>query len=292
MNILRKLISKIVYVSKKLVHATNFLVHVYHYGGYAKISVACINYGEILKGKRILITGGSSGIGLSIARKCLNEGAHVLITGRDEEKLKKVQESLNNQFLKILLWDVSIIKEIAFKLDKAKVLLGGDIDILVNNAGVVSGSNFIDVTEQMWDAVYTVNSKGLFFLTQTLCSEWLKKGNKDCRKVINISSQGGFVGATYPYRMTKWDIAGLTQGLGLKLAPHGIIVNGIAPGITATNAVPFTIKQKENAFCDFVPLKRCAKPEEIAELAGYLMSDAANFIVGQTIVCDGGYSIK
>jgi len=269
-----------------------FLAQVYRFGGYSTVNVACVNRGDTLKGKRILITGGGSGIGLAIARKCLREGALVLITGRSALKLLNVVEAENNESLKSMVWDVSAIKELDVRLQEAQSLLGGGIDILVNNAGIVNGVDFSDVTEEIWDNVYSTNSKGLFFLTQALCNRWQKSDRRTIRKIINISSQGGFVGATYPYRMTKWDVAGLTQGLGLKLAPHRILVNGIAPGITATDALPFILEQKENAYTPLVPAGRYALPEEMAELAGFLMSDAANFIVGQTIVCDGGYSLK
>ena len=90
--------------------------------------------------------------------------------------------------------------------------------------------------------------------------------------------------------MTKWDVAGLTAGLGKLLSPHGIIVNGIAPGRIATEMLN---RGKENNFYDvYQPVKRIGLPEEIAELAIFLMSDAANYIVGQTIVCDGGYTLQ
>ncbi|WP_320167930.1 SDR family oxidoreductase [Mangrovibacterium marinum] len=266
---------------------------IFKYGGYTTVNIANINYGKILKGKRILITGGSSGIGLSIAKKCLNEGAIVVITGRSETKLKKVKKEINNPSLKISVWDISQISQIEENLQTIKNLLEGNIDFLVNNAGITNGTNFPNVTEEIWDKIYTTNSKGLFFLTQSICNQWIKtKERNKLRKVINISSQGGFVGATYPYRMSKWDIAGLTQGLGIKLAPHGIIVNGIAPGIIATNMQQWSFKQKDNVYFSENLLERFALPEEIAELAIFLMSDASNFIVGQTIVCDGGYSIK
>ncbi len=265
---------------------------IYKYGGYSTVNIANINYGAILKGKKILVTGGGSGIGLSIAKKCLQEGATIVITGRNENKLKHVAEEINNPLLKVLVWDISQITQVEEKLQKVKLLLEGEIDILVNNAGIVNGITFPDVTEGIWDKIYATNSKGLFFLTQSLCKRWLKDEKNKVKKVINISSQGGFVGATYPYRMTKWDIAGLTQGLGIKLASHGIIVNGIAPGIIATNMQPGCLNQKENVYCSLNPLERFALPEEIAELAIFLMSDACSFIVGQTIVCDGGFSLK
>ena len=96
-----------------------------------------------------------------------------------------------------------------------------------------------------------------------------------------------------PYGMSKWALNGLTHGLGRELAPKGIIVNGIAPGMIATDSIGIKgLDPLENAHLDFIPVKRIGLPEEIAELAVFLMSDAANYIVGQTIVCDGGYTLK
>jgi NAD(P)-dependent dehydrogenase (short-subunit alcohol dehydrogenase family) len=287
---------KMIHELKKFFQRTLIIIkslkNIYQYGGYTTVKITNIDYGEVLKGKKILITGGSTGIGLSIARKCIQQGATVVITGRTEIKLKQAIEEVNSPLLKMIVWDISQISQIEEKLDNIKLLLGGDIDILVNNAGIVNAVNFPNVTEEIWDKIYSINSKGLFFLTQTLSDQWMKKNKVQLRKIINISSQGGFVGATYPYRMTKWDILGLTQGLGIKLAPHGIIVNGVAPGIIATKMQPNYHAQEDNVFCSLNPLKRIAMPAEIAELVVFLMSDAANFIVGQTIICDGGYSIK
>lgn len=278
--------------AKKIPLIIGSLRKIYRYGGYSTVNISKLNTGEILKGKNILITGGSSGIGYNIAKRCIEEGANVVITGRNIVKLKEAEEKINNSLLKILEWDITQISEIEEGIIKCKELFLGDIDVLVNNAGIVNGIQFPNVTENIWDKIYTTNSKGLFFLTQSICDMWIKN-NKLCqKKIINISSQGGFVGATYPYRMTKWDVAGLTQGLGVKLAPLGIIVNGIAPGIIATEMQPCCLKQKENVFCPQNPLARFGLAEEIAELAVFLISDASNFIVGQTIVCDGGYSIK
>ena len=265
---------------------------IYRYGGYTSITISNINHGQILKGKKILITGGGAGIGFSIAKKCIEEGATVVITGRNGNKLKDASEKLNSPLLKTLVWDISKISEIEKGVEETSLLLEGEIDILVNNAGVIDTIQFPEVTEEIWDRVYATNSKGLFFLTQFLCDKWMKNSKIQLKKVINISSQGGFVGATYPYRMTKWDIAGLTQGLGINLVSYGIIVNGIAPGIIATDMQPGLVDRGKNVFIGENPVQRFGLPGEIAELAVFLMSDAANFIVGQTIVCDGGYSIN
>lgn len=262
-------------------------------GGYTSIKVAQVNYGELLSGKRILITGGSSGIGFAIARKALELGAIVVITGRDASKIKKAANELNHQNLKTLLWDVSKFEKLKLSHQEALALLGGDVDILVNNAGVLSNEFFPNVTEDDWDRVYDVNSKGLYLLTQEVYKRWISsQRSPNVRKIINISSQGGFVGATHPYRMTKWDVVGFTQGLAIALATKGIIVNGIAPGIVATSMQKEYLNRGGNNYCGLNPVRRIALAEEIAELAAFLISDASNFIVGQTIVCDGGYSIK
>lgn len=285
---LRKLIRTI----KKLRILFKSLKNIYRYGGYTKVNISTINHGEILKKRNIIITGGSSGIGLSIAKKCILEGATVVITGRSEDKLEKAKIDINSPYLKTIVWDISEISGLEANILEVEKMLGGEIDALINNAGVLSTFSFPNITEETWDSTYNTNSKGLFFLTQALCEKWMKKNNSKNRKIINISSQGGFVGATYPYRMTKWDIAGLTQGLGIKMAPYGIIINGIAPGVIATGMQPGCLKQEDNVYYSDNPIKRFALPDEIAGLALFLLSDAGNFIVGQTIVSDGGYSLK
>ena len=277
---------------RRLLVVFNSLKKIYRVGGCSTFTIAKINYGQVLKEKKILVTGGSTGIGLAIAKKFIQEGALVIITGRNEDKLKAASLEINSDNLKTIVWDVADISIITSKIDECIALLDGDIDILINNAGILNTVQFPDVLEANWDDIYKINHKGLFFLSQSITKKWLSGNSYKIKKIINISSQGGFVGATYPYRMTKWDVAGLTQGLGLKLAPHGIIVNGIAPGIVATAMQRGTLLQGENNFCQHNPLGRFAIPEEIAELALFMASDASNFIVGQTILCDGGFSLK
>lgn len=257
------------------------------------MNISQINYGGILQGKSVLVTGGSSGIGLAIAKKCLSEGATVVITGRNEMKLKSTEACLNNHLLKTLVWDVSDISEGCAKLSEALVLAGGPIDILVNNAGILGGHRqILDLTENIWEEITSVNMKGLVFLTQTVVRSWIQQ--KQTGKIINMSSMRGTLGVQDgPYGMSKWALNGLTHGLGLKLAPYGIIVNGIAPGIIDTSSIAIKdMDAKENAYLSYVPAARIGLPEEVAELAVFLMSDAANYIVGQTIICDGGYTLK
>ncbi len=258
-------------------------------GGVTKVQIKQIKYGEILTARNVLVTGGSSGIGLAIAKKCISEGAEVVITGRNEDKLKRAKESIDSDRLNILAWDHGNIALCREKLKECIGLFGSKrLDVLVNNAGVcLKPLGFFATTEAAWDQTYAVNSKGLFFLTQAFCDDCIKK--KQSAKVVNISSQGGLLPAPHPYRMTKWDIIGLTKGLGQQLAPYGIIVNGVAPGMIATEMIQRNV---DNVYSNLQPNRRVGVPEEIAELVLFLVSGAADNIVGQTIVCDGGYTSR
>ena len=274
---------------ERLVATIRGLKQCWQVGGVSKVQIKHVNYGEILAGKSVLVTGGSAGIGFAIAKKCISEGADVVITGRNEAKLQRARDEINSDRLKVMTWDhgdVSICKD---KLQECKGLIGSQkLDVLVNNAGVcLQPLGFLVTTESAWDETYAVNSKGLFFLTQAFCDDCLKR--KQPANVVNISSQGGFLPAPHPYRMTKWDIIGLTKGLGMQLAPHGIIVNAVAPGMIATDMIK---RNTENVFSNLQPNNRLGVPEEIAELVLFLISGAANNIIGQTIVCDGGYTAK
>lgn len=258
-------------------------------GGSTYVNISQINHGEMLAGKTVLITGGSAGIGLAIAKKCISEGALVIITGRSLDKIERACKVVGHENLKGMVWDVSIVSQIEEKLHEAMSLSPGGVDILVNNAGVRVASNLPDVTEDEWNTIHATNEKGLFFLTQSVAKYWI--GSKEKGKILNVASSGGFLGAPGPYRMSKWSIVGLTRGLGLSLLRHGIIVNGIAPGMTSSDMIK--IDASENAYVSYYPPShRVALPEEIAEIAVFLMSSAANYIVGQTIICDGGYSLK
>ena len=255
-------------------------------GGVVYVKIAQIEHGEILQGLRVLVTGGTSGIGLAIARKFLSEGARVLITGRSKERLDVACAKLSGDVLS-MVWDVSDISVTKTMLVCAVDQLGG-LDILVNNAGVYSTVPFALVEESNWDYVMDTNLKGVYFLAQA-ASGYLRQSPAG-GKMINISSIRGFQGDTMPYGLSKWGTIGLTRGLARDLIKQNIIVNGIAPGITATGINEIDVS--ENAFCQGEPRnQRVALPEEIAEIALFLASDAASNIVGQTIICDGGATL-
>ncbi len=256
-------------------------------GGVVYVNIAQLNHGEILKGKRVLVTGGTSGIGLAITQKFLSEGAKVLITGRTVSRLKETSDKLAGKDIHTLVWDVTNSSIANEKMNEAVQILGG-IDIVVNNAGVYSSVPFQLVDQNIWDRVMDTNIKGVFFVCQAVVRYMNENSNGG--KIINITSIRAFQGDTAPYGISKWGLNGLTKGLARDLISKNIIVNGIAPGITATGIN--NIDAAENAYYNGEPRnRRIAFPEEIAESALFLASDAANNIVGQVICCDGGTTL-
>lgn len=255
-------------------------------GGVVYVNVSTLANGEVLKGKRVLITGGTSGIGYAIAKKFLSEGAKVLITGRNEQRLAKAANSLNGDVF-TLEWDVADVSISKERIIKVVALLGG-LDIVINNAGVYTTVPFFSVDKTNWDYVMDTNIKGVFFLCQAAAEQMVN--NLDGGKIINITSIRGFQGDCEPYGISKWGANGLTKGLARDLISKNIIVNGIAPGITATGINGIDINS--NAYyAGEAKNGRVALPEEIAEIATFLASNAANNIVGQIIICDGGATL-
>lgn len=277
---------------KRLKDAIGVFKIVFRDGGIQSITINELSAGELLKDKNIVITGGGSGIGFAIAKAALKQNANVIITGRNLNKLLLAKEKLNQDHVYCLEWDIADITIAEQKILECENILKSPIDVLVNNAGIQPQKFFPDVDEKEWDDVYSTNSKGTFFICEAMCKSWMKEPVRAYRKIINLSSQGGFVGATYPYRMSKWDIRGLTEGLGLQMADYGILVNGIAPGVVRTKMQSFSMKQGNNMYCNQNPLLRVALPEEIAELAVFMMSDSCNFMTGQTILVDGGFTLN
>lgn len=260
-------------------------------GGVVYTTVSTVNPHEQLLGKNILITGGTSGIGLAIARMFLSEGANVVITGRHLSKLTEVSQSINSQHLDILQWDVSepgILEHKFIELDK----LVSSIDIFINNAGVYDYAPLGQVTPEMFDKVIGTNERGLYFMCQAEATYFLNRKLKG--KIINICSIAGLVPGMNPYSVSKWGATCITKGLAKQLASKGIIVNGIAPGNVVTNIHDGVRGKdiKDNAYMPDHLTQRYTLVEEVAGLALYLASDIANNVVGQVIAIDGGWTLK
>src|SRR6266700_2253382 len=240
--------------------------------------------------KVALITGSDSGIGRAIAILFAQEGATVVVNyAQNQQKAEEVQQTIekNNGKVLVLQADVSQYQQ-AMGLIQQTLEHFNRLDIMVNNAGMEIHSPFLDVSEEQWDRVLNVDLKGAFFCAQAAAREMVKR--KSAGRIINISSvhEDLAMPQNAPYCCAKGGIRMLTRTIALELAPHGITVNNIAPGAVDTpiDADVKADSQKYAALLAEIPLHRMGKPEEIANLALYLASDAAGYATGSTYVMD------
>lgn len=249
------------------------------------VNVASINYGQVLADKNILITGGSSGIGLAIAKKCVAEGAQILITGRNEKKLKVARVEIGPEKCRTLQFDVSDITMIPGMMKETLNLLNGKLDAFVNNAGVYYEKDFFAYTPADWEDMCNTNLAGAYFLTQNICKHFIHE--KVEGNIVFISSERGIMGDNNIYGITKAGINNFVIGLSKKFSSDNIRVNGIAPGMVASgiNGIDSCGNLSINRG------KRVLRAEEIAEVAFFLLSDASKCINGEIIACNLGNSL-
>lgn len=254
-----------------------------------KIAVPSVKGMEsLLEGKTALISGGSSGIGFSIAQKLLSAGCQVIVSGSNEDKIVKCCEELNSDKVKGIVLNICEVGNIDSSFDLAlKQFPDSNIDILINCAGYNPKKGFFDITEYEFDKTFDTNVKGTFFLCQAAARYMIK--NKIKGHILNLSSSSALRPAWSPYEMSKWTIKGFTVGLADTLISHDIIVNAIAPGPTATPMLG--VDPSGDIDLPNSPIKRYATPEEIANLALVLVSDMGNLIIGDTIYATGGSGV-
>lgn len=248
-----------------------------------QVNVSQIHYGGILSGKKILITGGNSGIGLAIAKKCISEGAKVLIVGRNEERLEKTAKELGEQ-CQFLQFDVSRIEEIEAFLENAGKKMGAELDALVLNAGIsLHEENIFHVNIEDYERQFRTNLESAYFMAQSFLK---KKEPKKEVSLLFMSSERGFQCDDVPYGLTKAGINSLVRGLSRRFYRDGVRVNGIAPGITVSGMTK--IAPEDNLYLERVAPGRVFLPEEVAEVACFLLSDASKCVSGEIIACDAG----
>jgi len=238
-----------------------------------------------LKGKRVLITGGASGIGAATAARFLEEGSAVCVLDRDARGREQIQKQLP-ALAGTVAADVSDLKQVQSAFAEAVKLMGG-VDVLINNAGISIRHNFLEITPPEWDKVIAVNLTGVFYMAQTAARHMWERGSG---VILQTASTNGVMG--YPfyadYNATKAGVIELTRSMALELAPR-VRVCAVAPGYVLT---PMQRAEYTDEMLDQVnrkiPLRRHAKPEEIAGLFAYLASDDAAYATGHVFTMDGG----
>ena len=250
-----------------------------------------------LSGKVAAVTGGTRGIGRSIALGLAAAGASVAILSRDEERNRAVLDELERFGRKAhaVRLDVTDRASLQSALGEVQKALGS-IDILVNNAGTadISGG-VLNQTEEGWDAAIAVHLTATMLLSKIAATAMKERGRG---KIINMASMYSFFGAAAlpSYGAAKGGIVQLTKAMAVELAPHGIQVNAIAPGWIATEMT--AVARDDPAWADFnrtllarTPMGRWGEADECAGAAVFLARDAADFVTGITLPVDGGYSI-
>ncbi len=245
-----------------------------------------------LKNKTALITGGTMGIGSAIAKQFHLAGANLILTGvESQESIDKLNDEVRNKGIdniKYLRADFTDDKFIARFL---KVLDDIDkIDICVNNAGTNRNNLIDEIITEDYDLLMQINLRAPFLITRYLSSRMKKNGYGRIINIASIWSVKSRPGRT-AYTITKSGIVGLTKTSSIELAPYNVLVNAVSPGFTMTELTMKTLPEKEfNELKSIVPIKRFAKPEEIAKTVLFLASDLNTYITGQNVIIDGGFA--
>jgi meso-butanediol dehydrogenase/(S,S)-butanediol dehydrogenase/diacetyl reductase len=238
-----------------------------------------------LKGKRVLVTGGASGIGAATAARFLEEGAQVCVLDRDAPARERIAKELP-ALTATIAGDVSSLAEVKAAFTQAASKMGS-VDVVINNAGISIRHNFLDITPEEWDRVISVNLTGVFYVAQTAARHMFERGSG---VILNTASTNGMVGQPFyaDYNATKAGVIELTRTMAIELAPK-VRVNAVAPGYVLT---PMQRAEYTDAMLEEVnrkiPLGRHARPEEIAALFAYLASDDAAYVTGHVYTIDGG----
>jgi NAD(P)-dependent dehydrogenase (short-subunit alcohol dehydrogenase family) len=248
-----------------------------------------------LDGKVAIVTGAARGIGKAIATRFINEGASVVLSDiAVDAGLATTAELARIGKAVFVACDVGDAASVAGLVQGARDAFGGDIDVLVNNAGIVHSAEFLDLAEADFDKVLRVNLKGSFLVGQAVARrmvEQVKAGRKP-GAIVNMSSVNAKLAIVnqIPYCVSKGGVRQLTNVMALALSEHGIRVNAIGPGSIATEMLASvnTDKAARHRLFSRTPLRRLGDPDEIAQVAVFLASDASSYITGQTIYADGG----
>lgn len=258
-----------------------------------------------LTGKAAVVTGGGKGLGRAIASRLAEAGAAVMITDIDEGTANKAVEEIKAKGGKAQAIRADVTKQAdADETVKATVKAFGGIDIMVNNAGIFPFRETLEIGEEIWDKMFDVNLKGVYFNSRAAAKEMINAGNGG--RIINISSISAYHpegnGYLTHYGVTKSAVINLTKAMAMDLAKYGILVNAVAPGlintggdISAAEADPKITKVAEEWVMKVlarVPLGRLGKPDDVAKVVLFLASSASDYMTGEVVKMDGGFFLS
>jgi 3-oxoacyl-[acyl-carrier protein] reductase len=245
-----------------------------------------------LQGRTAIVTGAGSGFGAAMVERFSKEGAHVFACDRNAAAVERLRSELvaDGRTVQARTVDVASSDQVAGMVAEA-IAAFGKVDILVNNAGVSPKKEYLDYTEEDWDAVHDVNLKGAYLCARAVSEHMM--ANRYGR-IVSLSSSawrsGGFAGGV-PYTASKAGVIGLTRALAKTLGPYGITVNAIAPGPSATPMTDAWLADWSKTFLSQIPLGRVGEPQDIANAALFLASDEAAYITGICLDVNGGIAM-
>ncbi|KPF46633.1 dehydrogenase [beta proteobacterium AAP121] len=244
-----------------------------------------------LQGRVVIITGAAQGIGAACARRVVQDGAAVALWDLADDAGTALAAEINAAGGQAIYQHCNVARKVEVEAALAATLARfGQVDGLVNNAGIFKAAPFLEVSEEDWDAVIAVNLKGSFLVGQAVAREMVKRQRG---AIVNMSSVNGTLAipSIASYNASKGAINQLTRVMALSLADQGVRVNAVAPGTIATELARSAVLTSEEAKARIMsrtPMKRLGEPEEIADVAAYLLSDAASYVTGEIVVADGG----
>lgn len=241
-----------------------------------------------LRNKVSIVTGAGQGLGRAIGLRLAEGGADIAILDINLESAKKVAEEIESMGRKALFLKGDVSRSLEVKMMVDLVLQKfGKIDILINNAGISLVAYVENMTEEDWDRVMTVNLKSIFLCSKAVMGIMKKQGSG---RIVNLGSVAGKLGGfkTCAYSVSKAGIMCFTKALARELAPFGITVNAVAPGMINTEMAQNISKGNFSRYLKSIPLGRIGSPEDVANAVAFLVSDEARYITGEILDVNGG----